>query len=101
MRCRCPRAIGKRWTGSRGRRPRRTARSCGRGREASIPQAKIDEIVELTLHYLPERHTHWSCRVMAEQAGVSPATVQWIWDARGLKPHRADTFKLSKLTYGR
>ena len=73
----------------------------GRGRKASIPQAKIDEIVELTLHYVPERHTHWSCRVMAEQAGVSPATVQRIWDARGLKPHRADTFKLSKLSYGR
>ena len=73
----------------------------GRGRKASILQAKIDEIVELTLHYVPEGHTHWSCRVMAEHAGVSPATVQWIWDARGLKPHRADTFKLSKLSYGR
>ena len=73
----------------------------GRGRKASILQAKIDEIVELTLHYVPEGHTHWSCRVMAEHAGVSPATVQRIWDARGVKPHRADTFKLSKLSYGR
>ena len=73
----------------------------GRGRKASILQAKIDEIVELTLHYVPEGHTHWSCRVMAEQAGVSPATVQRIWDARGVKPNRADTFKLSKLSYGR
>jgi hypothetical protein len=27
--------------------------------------------------------------------GVSPATVEQIWDARGLKPHRVDTFKLS------
>ena len=73
----------------------------GRGRKASILQSKIDEIVELTLHYVPEGHTHWSCRVMAEHAGVSPATVQRIWDARGVKPHRADTFKLSKLSYGR
>jgi uncharacterized membrane-anchored protein len=32
---------------------------------------------------------------MAEHAGVSPATVQRIWDARGLKPHRVETFKLS------
>ncbi|MHB8796575.1 MAG: IS630 family transposase [Candidatus Nanopelagicales bacterium] len=67
----------------------------GRGRKATIPQATIDQIVDLTLHYVPEGHTHWSCRVMAEHAGVSPATVQRIWDARGLKPHRVDTFKLS------
>ena len=32
---------------------------------------------------------------MAEHAGVSPATVQRIWDARGLKPYRVETFKLS------
>ena len=32
---------------------------------------------------------------MAARAGVSPATVQRIWSARGLKPHRVETFKLS------
>ena len=32
---------------------------------------------------------------MAEHAVVSPATVQRIWDARGLKPHRVETFKSS------
>ena len=32
---------------------------------------------------------------MADRVGVSPATVQRIWDARGLKPHRVATFKLS------
>ena len=51
--------------------------------------------MELTLHYVPEGHTHWSCRVMAEHAGVSPATVQRIWDARGPKAPSVDTFKLS------
>jgi hypothetical protein len=29
------------------------------------------------------------------QAGVSPATVQQVWAARGLKPHLVETFKLS------
>ncbi len=29
------------------------------------------------------------------QVGVSPATVQRIWSARGLQPHRVETFKLS------
>lgn len=37
----------------------------GRGRRASIPQATIDQIVELTLHAKPEGATHWSCRSMA------------------------------------
>ena len=32
---------------------------------------------------------------MAKHAGVTPATVQRIWAARGLKPHRVKTFKLS------
>jgi hypothetical protein len=32
---------------------------------------------------------------MAKAAGVSPATVQAVWSARGLKPHLVRTFKLS------
>jgi len=67
----------------------------GRGRKASIPQATIDRIVELTLHERPEGATHWSCRSMAAAVGVSPATVQRVWDARELKPHLTETFKLS------
>src|SRR5258705_1366259 len=67
----------------------------GRGRKKTIPQEKIDEIVELTLHYRPEGETHWSCRTMAAAAGVSKSTVQQVWSARGLKPHRVETFKLS------
>ena len=33
---------------------------------------------------------------MAALQGVSPATVQRIWDAHGLQPHRSETFKLSR-----
>jgi transposase len=68
----------------------------GRGRKPSISDEQVEEIVRLTLHERPEGHTHWSCRTMAVRAGVSPATVQRIWDARGLKPHRVETFKLSR-----
>jgi transposase len=67
----------------------------GRGRKSSIPQAKIDQIVELTRNSKPAGQTHWSCRTMAAQVGVSPATVQRVWAARGLKPHLVKTFKLS------
>ena len=67
----------------------------GRGRKPSIPQATVDRVVELTLHQRPAGATHWSVRSMAREVGISPATVQRIWDARGLKPHLAATFKLS------
>ncbi len=67
----------------------------GRGRKKSIPQDKIDQIVDLTLNYRPEGETHWSCRSMAAASGVSKSTVQQVWSARGLKPHRIETFKLS------
>jgi transposase-like protein len=67
----------------------------GRGRKPQIPAEKIDEIVRLTQESKPEGETHWSCRSMAKAAGVSPATVQRVWSARGLKPHLVRTFKLA------
>jgi hypothetical protein len=51
--------------------------------------------VDLTLNYRPEGETHWSCRTIAAAAGVSKSTVQQVWSARGLKPRRVETFKLS------
>jgi transposase len=67
----------------------------GRGRKPEIAQEKIDEIVRLTQESRPEGETHWSCRSMARVAGVSAATVQRVWHARGLKPHLVENFKLS------
>jgi transposase len=67
----------------------------GRGRKPSIAAEQVEEIVRLTLHETPPGETHWSCRTMAARCGVSPATVQRIWSARGLQPHRIKTFKLS------
>jgi homeodomain-containing protein len=66
----------------------------GRGRKPSISDEKVAEIVELTLRSTPEGETHWSCRSMAKRVGVSSASVQRIWSARGLKPHLVKTFKL-------
>jgi len=67
----------------------------GRGPKPSIPAEKVEEIVRLTLHEKPDGETHWSCRSMAKRAGVSSSTVQRIWAARGIQPHRVETFKLS------
>jgi transposase len=39
--------------------------------------------------------THWSCRKMAEEIGLSAATVHRIWSKTGLKPHRLDRYMAS------
>ena len=57
---------------------------------------KVKAIVEATLHTQPKDATQWSTRTMAKTQGVSHTTVQRIWDAHGLQPHRVKTFKLSK-----
>jgi len=67
----------------------------GRGRKPQIAEEKIAQVVDLTLHSKPQGQTHWSCRTMAKKAAMSPATVQRIWSARGLKPHLVEMFKLS------
>src|ERR1039458_1183598 len=67
----------------------------GRGRKPSIPAEKVEAIVHATLHEKPAGETHWSCRSMAKAQGVSSATVQRIWSARNIQPHRVKTFKLS------
>ncbi len=68
----------------------------GRGRKSSIPADTVARILEATLQTKPAAGTHWSCRTMAKAMGVSSATVQRIWEAHGLKPHRVKTFKLSR-----
>jgi len=45
--------------------------------------ARVTEIVRATQEDAPPGETHWSCRTMAKAQGVSPATVQRIWSARG------------------
>src|SRR3990170_3428813 len=56
---------------------------------------KVEEIVRRTIEETPVGATHWSTRSMAARVGVSPATVNRIWQAFGLKPHLLETFKIS------
>ena len=65
------------------------------GRKKKIIAAKVQMIVRKTTQERPANATHWSTRTMAQAVGVSPATVQRIWKAHGLKPHLVKTFKLS------
>ena len=41
-----------------------------------------------TLAPPPGEATHWTVRAMAGRVGISPASVQRIWVAHGLQPHR-------------
>ena len=66
------------------------------GRPRSIADERVAELVNTTLTAAPpDEATHWSCRTLARQAGVSHSTVQRVWHAFGLRPHRHDYFKLS------
>jgi transposase len=67
-------------------------------RPARVPKLAdeiAERIVTLTLGEPPGETTHWTGRVMAKFAGVSLTSVQRIWRAHGLAPHRIRTFKLS------
>ena len=66
----------------------------GRGKP-KLDDAMIRRVVETTLHQTPPHATHWSVRGLGKHLGISHTSVQRIWHAHGLKPHRVETFKLS------
>ena len=70
--------------------------AAGRGRKPTYQIEKIAAIVDATLQTKPAGMTHWSCRTMAQNQGVSKSTVNNIWRAHNLQPHRTKTFKLSR-----
>ena len=70
--------------------------AAGRGRKPTYDLDKIASIVDATLQTKPEGGTHWSCRTLAKRQGVSKSTINNIWQAHNLKPHRVETFKLSR-----
>jgi transposase len=60
-----------------------------------LPAATVQRVLDLTLTDPPGETTHWTVRAMAKAAGIGAVSVQRIWQANGLTPHRMKTFKLS------
>jgi transposase len=68
----------------------------GRGRKATYDAERIKAVIDATLQSKPKGMTHWSCRLMAANQGISKSTVSNLWRSHNLKPHRTKTFKLSR-----
>jgi hypothetical protein len=61
----------------------------------ALDSAIAERVVALTLGGPPPSVTHWTGAAMAETIGISVSSVQRIWRAHGLQPHRVRQFKLS------
>jgi transposase len=66
------------------------------GRPRTIGDEQVELVISKTLEERgPGEDTHWSTRSMAAATGMSQSAVSRIWRAFGLKPHLAETWKLS------
>ena len=61
-----------------------------------LGDALTSKVVALTCGEPPGEATHWTGRMMARTTGISLRSVQRIWDAHKLQPHRLRTFKRSR-----
>src|SRR5690349_14648609 len=64
--------------------------------KAPIPAKTVERVVALTCGAPPGETTHWTGRAMAKAVGISLRSVQRIWEAHRLQPHRVRSFKRSR-----
>ncbi len=65
------------------------------GGPRSIRDEQVAALLRKTLKTKPKGGTHWSCRSIAAETKLSKSTVQRVWKAFGLQPHRQKHFKIS------
>jgi transposase len=65
------------------------------GGPRSIRDEEIATLLRKTLKIKPKDGTHWTCRSIAAETRLSKSTVQRVWKAFGLQPHRQKHFKIS------
>ena len=66
------------------------------GAPRTVSDEDVERVVVRTLESVPRGAPQWSRKSMAQACGLSASTVGRVWRAFGLKPHRSETFKLSK-----
>ena len=66
-----------------------------RSRIARLGSNIVKRVVDLTLAEPPAEATYWTSDMMAKDVEISASSVQRIWRAHGLQPHRVRQFKLS------
>ena len=64
--------------------------------KAPLGEGMVRRVVTLTCAEPPGEATHWTGRAMAKTTGISLRSVQRIWRAHDLQPHRIRTFKRSR-----
>ena len=67
----------------------------GRGRKPRLSPKAVGRALSLARTQAPQGGP-WSVRTMACETGLSKSSVQRLWSAHELKPHRVRGFKLSK-----
>jgi len=65
------------------------------GAPRSISDDQVSALIQKTLESKQTDGTHWTCRSIARETGISKTTVQRIWKAFGIQPHRQKHFTLS------
>lgn len=66
----------------------------GRGRKPSLAPKQIEKVITQVSNP-PKGRERWSTRSMAKAAKISHSSVQRLWHANDLKPHRTEVFKVS------
>lgn len=66
------------------------------GQKPTVITPKLQaRVLEATRSKPKDGSTHWSCRKLAQQLGLSKDTVHRIWRRAGIKPHRLERYMAS------
>jgi hypothetical protein len=55
------------------------------GARRKITDQQIEDVITKTLESMPANSTHWSTRLMAQEAGLTQNAIVRIWRAFGLQ----------------
>jgi len=69
------------------------------GAPRTISDDQVAELIQKTLNKEPKGATHWTCRSIAQETKLSKSTIQRIWNAFNVQPHRQKHFTLSTDPY--